>query len=123
MYVYIYIYIYVCLCIYIYIYIYIYAYTYSGRCPCPLPGGARRCRWRHDTPNLPTNIIPTKIARVNFYGKFPMGLGIPPLRIKIMLESNPLKSTMLVGRLGVNNKRNSMTTLNKKNHKQESQTI
>ena len=30
-----------------------------------------------------------------------MGLGIPPLRIQIMLESNPLKSTMLVGRLGV----------------------
>ena len=30
-----------------------------------------------------------------------MGLGIPPLRIKIVLESNPLKSTMLVGRLGV----------------------
>ena len=29
-----------------------------------------------------------------------MGLGIPPLRIKIMLESSPLKSTMLVGRLG-----------------------
>ena len=31
--------------------------------------------------------------------KSPMGLRIPPLRI--MLESNPLKSTMLVGRLGV----------------------
>ena len=30
-----------------------------------------------------------------------MGLGIPPLNIKIMLESNPLKSTMLVGRLAV----------------------
>ena len=28
-----------------------------------------------------------------------MGLGIPPLKIKIVLESNPLKSTMLVGRL------------------------
>ena len=31
-----------------------------------------------------------------------MGLRIPPLEIKIMLESNPLKSIMLVGRLGVN---------------------
>ena len=31
-----------------------------------------------------------------------MGLGISPLKFKIMLESNPLKSTMLVGRLGVN---------------------
>ena len=30
-----------------------------------------------------------------------MGLGIPPLEIKIVLESNPLKSTMLVGGLGV----------------------
>ena len=30
-----------------------------------------------------------------------MGLGIPPLRIKIMLESNPLKSIMLVRRLAV----------------------
>ena len=30
-----------------------------------------------------------------------MGLGIPPLEIKIVLESDPLKSTMLVGRLGV----------------------
>ena len=30
-----------------------------------------------------------------------MYLRIPPLRIKITLESNPLKFTMLVGRLGV----------------------
>ena len=30
-----------------------------------------------------------------------MGLGIPPRTIKIMLESKPLKSTILVGRLGV----------------------
>ena len=30
-----------------------------------------------------------------------MDLGIPPLEAKIMLESNPRKSTMLVGRLGV----------------------
>ena len=30
-----------------------------------------------------------------------MGLGIPPLKIKIVLESNPLKPTMLVGRSGV----------------------
>ena len=30
-----------------------------------------------------------------------MGLGIPALRIKITLESNPLKSTMLVGGLAV----------------------
>ena len=30
-----------------------------------------------------------------------MGLGIPPLQIKIMLVSNPLKSTMLVVGLAV----------------------
>ena len=30
-----------------------------------------------------------------------MELGIRPLKIKIVLESNPLKATMLVGRLGV----------------------
>ena len=51
------------------------------------------------TPNLPTNITPTKIAWLKLSGEFPMGLGIPPLMIKIMLESNPLKSMML-GRLG-----------------------
>ena len=34
-----------------------------------------------------------------------MGLGIPPLIIKIMFESDPLKPTMLVGKLGVSNKR------------------
>ena len=34
-------------------------------------------------------------------------MGIPPLIIKIMLESNPLKSTMLVGRLGVTPSRGS----------------
>ena len=30
-----------------------------------------------------------------------MGLGIPPLQIKITLESNPRTSTMFIGRLGV----------------------
>ena len=54
-----------------------------------------------DTPNLPTNITPTNIAGVKLYGKFPMDLGIPLLRIKIMLESNPLKFIVLVQRLAV----------------------
>ena len=54
-------------------------------------------------PNPPTNIIPTniEIVWVKLYGNFPMDLGIPPLIIKIMLESNPLKSIMLVWRLAV----------------------
>ena len=30
-----------------------------------------------------------------------MSLAIPLLKIKIMLESNPMKSTMVVGRLAV----------------------
>ena len=53
------------------------------------------------TPNLPTNIIPTNIAWLKPSGKSPMDMRIPPLRIKIMLESYPLKPTMLVGGLGV----------------------
>ena len=80
------------------------------------------------TPNLHTNMIPTKIARYgkqtdatkkhtgpislltlsllklldsNFSGISPMDVRIPTLRMKIMLESNPLKSIMLVWRLAV----------------------
>ena len=55
------------------------------------------------TPNPPINIVPTNIARLKLSGKSPMNLGIPPLQIKIVLESNTLKSTMLVGRSGVIN--------------------
>ena len=55
------------------------------------------------TPNLPTNVIPTEIACLKLSGKLPVGLGIPLLRIEIMLESNPLKSIMLVRRLAVGN--------------------
>ena len=47
------------------------------------------------TPNLPTNIIPTNIAWLKLSGKSPMDMGIPPIKFKIMLESNPLKPTML----------------------------
>ena len=32
-------------------------------------------------------------------GKFPLGLGIAPLKLKIMLESNPMKSRISVRRL------------------------
>ena len=31
------------------------------------------------TASLPTKILPTKIARLELPGKFPMGRGIPPL--------------------------------------------
>ena len=39
-----------------------------------------------NVPNLPTNIIPTKIARLKLSGKSPVGLGIPPLIIILCLS-------------------------------------
>ena len=55
------------------------------------------------TPNLPTNIIPTKIqiAWLKLSGKSPMDTRLPPLMINIMLEWNPLTFIMLVRRLAV----------------------
>ena len=38
------------------------------------------------TPNLPTNIIPTKIAWLELPGESPTDMRIPPLRIKIVIE-------------------------------------
>ena len=43
-----------------------------------------------------------------------MGLGIPPLKIKIMLESNPLKSIVLVRRLTVQSEASSRCAGSKK---------
>ena len=51
------------------------------------------------TPNLLTKVIPAKIAWFKLSGKFPMVMGIPPLKMKITLESNPLISGVLVRRL------------------------
>ena len=48
--------------------------------------------------NFPTNIIPTKVGWLMLSRKSPMDMWIPPLQIIIMLESNPLKSTILVRR-------------------------
>ena len=56
---------------------------------------------RPGTPNLPTKIIPTKICWLKLSGKFPKGLEILPLKMKILLEPNPLKSRILVLRLAV----------------------
>ena len=44
---------------------------------------------------------PTNLAWLKLSGKSHMGRQNPPLEVKIMLESNPPKSTMLVGRLAV----------------------
>ena len=50
------------------------------------------------TPNLPTKIIPAKIRWLKLPGKSPMDMRIPPLKLKILLESSPLKSRILVRR-------------------------
>ena len=76
-------------------YIYIYAYVYSFTTRYALEDSAALRR------NLPTKIIPTKIARLRLSWKSPMDMRIPPVIIKIMLESNPLKSIMLVRILAV----------------------
>ena len=73
-------------------------------CPQPSSFGGACGRFRtHDsrTPNLPTKIIPTKIRGLKTSGKLPMDMWIPPPKIKILLESNPLKSRILVLRLAV----------------------
>ena len=96
---------------YVCMYIYIYRYRERGWKPAP-PLWLDRMKVLRvayfsvelsHTPNLPTNITPTNIAWLRLSGKFPMDMRIIPLRIKIMFESNSLKSTMLVGRLGVCN--------------------
>ena len=53
------------------------------------------------TPNLPTKIVPTKIRWLKTSGEFPMDMIISPLNMKILLQSNPLKSRILVRRLAV----------------------
>ena len=52
------------------------------------------------TPILPTKSLPTKSCSLKPSGKFPMDLRIPPLNFKKLPESKPLKSRILVGRLG-----------------------
>ena len=109
-YTYIHVYVYIYIYMYIHTYICIYTYTYHNsmyasqpkqrRGVAPPPRTGRR-RLPNATPNPPTNIVPTSIARLRLSGSFPTGMRIPSLRIEIMLESNPLKPTMLVGRLGV----------------------
>ena len=115
--VYIYIYIYICVCLYtyvcmyvymcIYIYIYIYYLLLCTTCIYII-----LC-WRTSEVQVVATIVkpirpislltlhPTNIAWLKLYGIFPMDMRTPLLIIKIMLESNPLKSTMLVGSLSV----------------------
>ena len=53
------------------------------------------------TPSLPTKNLPAKIRWLEISGKLPMDMRIPPLKLKILLVSNPLKSRILVQRLAV----------------------
>ena len=46
-------------------------------------------------------IIPTTIRWINISGQFPMGMGIPPLHVDFMFESNPLKYRIWVRRLAL----------------------
>ena len=50
---------------------------------------------------IPTNIIPTKIHRLEISRESPLDMIIPTLIIEIMVESNPLTSGILVRRLAV----------------------
>ena len=51
--------------------------------------------------NVPTKTVPTKIACLKLSGKLPMNMKIKPLNIKMMLQSDPLKSRILAQRLAV----------------------
>ena len=53
------------------------------------------------TAGLHTTNLQAGIHSLKLSGKFPLGLGISPLKIKIPLEANPLKSRILVQRLAV----------------------
>ena len=86
-----------------------YIYMYASEPPPAL--GARPLRASQNpsatlprtdrTASLHTKHPQTMIRRLKLSGKFPMGLGVPPLRIKIRLNSNPLESRILVRRLAV----------------------
>ena len=72
----------------------------TAELPKPLEGAGDEPK-ELSTPNLPTNIVPVLTLLDSSFPENP--LRIPLLIIKITLESNPLKSTMLVGRMGVAN--------------------
>ena len=49
----------------------------------------------------PISLLTLSLLRLKLSGKSPVDIRIPPLRIKIMLESNPLQSIVLIRRLAV----------------------
>ena len=55
-------------------------------------------------PVRPISLLRISLLRLldsSFPGKFPIDMRIPPLSINILLESNPLKSRILIQRLAV----------------------
>ena len=52
-------------------------------------------------PDLPAKIVPAKTRRLKTSGRLPTDMGIPPLDIEIMLESNPPKSRVSVRSLAL----------------------
>ena len=54
----------------------------------------------HAQSSLP-RFNPAEMHRLNFSGELPVAMRIPPLKIKITIESNILKSRILVRRLAV----------------------
>ena len=66
-------------------------------------GELRASRGNQLRPILPAKMVPARIPWLKLSGKFPldMGVRIPPLGINILLESNPLKSRILVRSLAV----------------------
>ena len=98
---------YVCMYVYIYIYIYIWhVYCILLYMSCNKnPNQDRTERARVESGCVrPVSILRSSLLRFGdskLPGKFPMNLGIPPLNIQIRLESDPLKSIILVRRLAV----------------------
>ena len=90
-------------CIYIYIYRYLLYDLESGSVSLSseLSKGTFEVTPNLPTKIIPTKIIPTKIRWLKTSRKSPMDMRIPPFNIKIMLESNPPKSRILVRRLAV----------------------
>ena len=98
------------MCIYIYIYTYTYIHTHthvysrSARADMDqaVASGVRPLINLSSRRLHPIFLLRlSKIRRLKIFRKFPMDMGIPPLDIKIMLESNPLRARISARRLAV----------------------
>ena len=89
-------YVYMCVCVYIYIYIHMYGRAFVAAPVEPLKSS---CLPFDDIMIRPILLLTLRLLRL-LDSKFPgnplWAWEFPPITISIMLESNPLKSTMLV---------------------------